>query len=159
MGELTESAIRGMLATLDPHSVYIEPDNSERIQESFDGKFQGIGIQFNIIQDTITVITPISGGPSDQLGIMSGDRIISINDSSAIGYDNQDVVSRLRGEKGTEVTIQIKRPNRNNPLTFNIIRDDIPITTLDTQYMLDDRTGYIKINRLQLPLTMSFLLL
>lgn len=147
MDELTESAIREMLSTLDPHSVYIEPDNSERIQESFDGKFQGIGIQFNIIQDTITVITPISGGPSDQLGIMSGDRIISINDSSAIGFDNQDVVSRLRGEKGTEVTIEVKRPNRSNPLSFNIIRDDIPITTLDTQYMLDDKTGYIKINR------------
>jgi len=147
MDVLTESAIREMLDTLDPHSVYIEPDNSERIQESFDGKFQGIGIQFNIIQDTITVITPISGGPSDQLGITSGDRIISINDSSAIGYDNQDVVSRLRGKKGTEVTIEIKRPNRSNPLTFNIVRDDIPITTLDTQYMLDDETGYIKINR------------
>ena len=147
MDVLTESAIREMLDTLDPHSVYIEPDNSERIQESFDGKFQGIGIQFNIIQDTITVITPISGGPSDQLGITSGDRIISINDSSAIGYDNQDVVSRLRGKKGTEVTIEIKRPNRSNPLTFNIVRDDIPITTLDTQYMLDDKTGYIKINR------------
>jgi len=147
MDELTESAIREMLATLDPHSVYIEPDNSERIQESFDGKFQGIGIQFNIIQDTITVITPISGGPSDQLGIMSGDRIISINDSSAIGYDNQDVVNRLRGEKGTEVTIEVKRPNRSNPMTFNIVRDDIPITTLDTQYMLDNKTGYIKINR------------
>ena len=147
MDELTESAIREMLDTLDPHSVYIEPDNSERIQESFDGKFQGIGIQFNIIQDTITVITPISGGPSDQLGIMSGDRIISINDSSAIGYDNQDVVNKLRGEKGTEVTIEVKRPNRQQPLSFNIIRDDIPITTLDTSYMLDNQTGYIKINR------------
>lgn len=147
MNELTESAIREMLDTLDPHSVYIEPDNSERIQESFDGKFQGIGIQFNIIQDTITVITPISGGPSDQLGIMSGDRIISINDTSAIGYDNQDVVNRLRGEKGTEVTIEVKRPNRNSPMSFNIVRDDIPITTLDTQYMLDNQTGYIKINR------------
>lgn len=147
MDELTESAIREMLDTLDPHSVYIEPDNSERIQESFDGKFQGIGIQFNIIQDTITVITPISGGPSDQLGIMSGDRIISINDSSAIGFDNQDVVNKLRGEKGTEVTIEVKRPNRQQPLTFNIIRDDIPITTLDTSYMLDEQTGYIKINR------------
>lgn len=147
MDELTESAIREMLSTLDPHSVYIEPDNSERIQENFDGKFQGIGIQFNIIQDTITVITPISGGPSDQLGIMSGDRIISINDSSAIGFDNQDVVSRLRGKKGTEVSIEVKRPNRNSPLTFNIVRDDIPITTLDTHYMLDNDTGYIKINR------------
>lgn len=147
MDKLTESAIREMLKTLDPHSVYIEPDDSDRIQESFDGKFQGIGIQFNIIQDTITVITPISGGPSDQLGIMSGDRIISINDSSAIGFDNEDVIKRLRGEKGSEVSIEVKRPRRSNPLTFNIIRDDIPITTLDTHYMLDDVTGYVKINR------------
>lgn len=147
MDKLTERAIREMLKTLDPHSVYIEPDDSDRIQESFDGKFQGIGIQFNIIQDTITVITPISGGPSDQLGIMSGDRIISINDSSAIGFDNEDVIKRLRGEKGSEVSIEVKRPRRSNPLTFNIIRDDIPITTLDTHYMLDDMTGYIKINR------------
>lgn len=147
MDKLTERAIREMLKTLDPHSVYIEPDDSDRIQESFDGKFQGIGIQFNIIQDTITVITPISGGPSDQLGIMSGDRIISINDSSAIGFDNEDVIKRLRGEKGSEVSIEVKRPRRSNPLSFNIIRDDIPITTLDTHYMLDDMTGYIKINR------------
>lgn len=147
MDKLTERAIREMLKTLDPHSVYIEADDSDRIQESFDGKFQGIGIQFNIIQDTITVITPISGGPSDQLGIMSGDRIISINDSSAIGFDNEDVIKRLRGEKGSEVSIEVKRPRRSNPLTFNIIRDDIPITTLDTHYMLDDVTGYVKINR------------
>src|SRR6056297_1947095 len=147
MAKLTETSIREMLKTLDPHSVYIEAEDSERIQEEFAGKFQGIGIQFNIIQDTITVITAISGGPSDQLGIMSGDRIISIDDSSAIGYDNEDVMRRLRGEKGTQVTIEVKRPNRSNPLTFNIVRDDIPITTLDTQYMLDDQTGYIKINR------------
>lgn len=147
MDELTESAIRSMLGTLDPNSIYIEPKSSERIQEEFDGKFQGIGISFNIIQDTITVITSIPGGPSDQLGIISGDRIISINDSSAVGYDNQDVISRLRGEKGTEVTVGIKRPNRSNPLTFNITRDEIPLTTLDTQYMLDEQTGYIKINR------------
>ncbi|MEX2435280.1 MAG: PDZ domain-containing protein, partial [Balneolaceae bacterium] len=103
MNRLTEKSITEMLSTLDPHSVYIEPEDSDRIEEEFAGKFQGIGIQFNIIQDTITVITAISGGPSDQLGIMSGDRIISINDSSAIGYDNEDVIRRLRGEKGTEV--------------------------------------------------------
>lgn len=147
MDKLTERAIKEMLQTLDPHSVYIEPEDSDRIQESFDGKFQGVGIQFNIIQDTITVITPISGGPSDQLGIMSGDRIVSIDDSSAVGFSNEDVMRSLRGEKGTEVKIEVVRPSSSNPLTFNIVRDDIPITTLDTHYMLDDQTGYIKINR------------
>ena len=147
MSRLTESAIRGMLSLLDPHSVYIEPEDSERIQEDFSGKFQGIGVQFNIIQDTITVITAISGGPSDQLGIMSGDRIISIDDSSAIGFQNEDVIRKLRGQKGTEVDVTIKRPNNSNPLKFTIVRDDIPLTTIDTSYMLDDRTGYVKLNR------------
>lgn len=147
MDKLTERAIREMLKTLDPHSTYIEPEDSERVQEEFAGKFQGIGIQFNIIQDTITVITPISGGPSDQLGIMSGDRIISINDTSAVGYTNEDVMKRLRGEKGTTVDVDILRPRNNDPISFTIERDDIPLTTLDSYYMLDERTGYIKINR------------
>lgn len=147
MNELTERSIREMLKTLDPHSVYIEPEDSDRIQEEFDGKFQGIGIQFNIMQDTITVITPISGGPSDKLGIMSGDRIISIDDTSAVGYSNEDVMHRLRGEKGTDVKIEVLRPRNSSPISFRITRDDIPITTLDSYYMLDERTGYIKINR------------
>jgi carboxyl-terminal processing protease len=147
MAQLTETSIREMLKTLDPHSVYIEADDSERIQEEFAGKFQGIGIQFNIIQDTITVITAISGGPSDQLGIMSGDRIISIDDSSAIGYDNEDVMRRLRGEKGTKVDVEILRPSSSNPMNLTIERDDIPLTTIDTEYMVDDQSGYVKINR------------
>jgi len=147
MSKLTESSIKSMLRTLDPHSVYIEKDDSDRIQEEFAGKFQGIGIQFNIIQDTITVITAISGGPSDQLGIMSGDRVISINDSSAIGFNNEDVMRRLRGEKGTKVDVEILRPKSSSPIKLTIVRDDIPITTIDTHYMLDDNTGYIKINR------------
>lgn len=147
MGNLVEASIRSMLSTLDPHSVYIEPEESERIQEEFEGKFQGIGIQFNVLNDTITVVTPISGGPSDQLGILSGDRIIAINDTSAIGYNNQEVVRRLRGEKGTEVDVTIHRPGNPKNLDFTIVRDDIPLTTIDTAYMLDDKTGYVKINR------------
>jgi len=147
MQRLTEEAIKGMFTVLDPHSVYIKAEDSERIQEDFDGRFQGIGIQFNIIEDTITVITAISGGPSDQLGIMSGDRIVAIDDSSAIGFTNDDVVNKLRGPKGTEVKVTIKRPRTSSPLNFNIERDDIPLTTLDTHYMIDERSGYIKINR------------
>jgi len=147
MDKLVESSIRQMLSTLDPHSVYIEAEESDNIQEQFEGKFQGVGIQFNIIQDTITVITPISGGPSDQLGIMSGDRIVEINDTSAVGFDNEDVIQRLRGEKGTSVDVTIQRPRTSKPLNYTIIRDDIPITTVDSNYMLDGQTGYIKINR------------
>lgn len=147
MYALTEEAVRGMFGSLDPHSVYIEQENTERIQEDFEGRFQGIGIQFNIISDTITVITPISGGPSDHLGILSGDRIVEIEDSSAVGLSTDEVVSKLRGPKGTEVSVTIKRPHTPSPLRFTIERDDIPLTTVDTHYMTDDVTGYVKINR------------
>ena len=147
MTKLTEYAIRGLFSTLDPHSVYIEPDDSERVQEEFAGKFQGIGVQFNIIQDSITVVTAISGGPSDQLGIRSGDRIVAIEDSNAVGFTNEQVLNSLRGEKGSKVRVTIVRPGVSSPLFFTIERDDIPLYTVDASYMLDERTGYIKINR------------
>ena len=147
MNRLTEEAIKGMFSTLDPHSIYIEPEDNEQIQAEFAGKFQGIGVQFQVIEDTITVVTAISGGPSDQLGIRSGDRIIAIEDSSAIGFTNEMVVNRLRGEKGSKVKVTVKRPNVNQPINFVITRDDIPLYTVDTSYMLDEKTGYIKINR------------
>lgn len=147
MTKRTEDAIQRMFRELDPHSIYIEPEISEAIEDEFAGKFQGIGVQFNVIQDTITVITPISGGPSDQLGIRSGDRIIAINDSSAIGFTNEDVRQALRGPKGSEVDVTIKRPHQSSLLDFTIIRDDIPLYTVDTSYMLDEKTGYVKINR------------
>jgi len=147
MTKLTEAAIKGMFSELDPHSIYIEPENSDDVEESFAGKFQGIGVQFQIIEDTITVVSAISGGPSDRLGIQSGDRIIAINDSSAVGFTNEKVLKNLRGEKGTEVDVTIKRPGSEQLLDFTIIRDDIPLYTVDTSYMLDKKTGYIKINR------------
>jgi len=147
MVELTEAAIRGMFEELDPHSIYIEPENSDDVEESFAGKFQGIGVQFQVIDDTITVVSAISGGPSDRLGIQSGDRIIAIDDSSSVGFTNEQVIKHLRGEKGTEVDVTIKRPGSDQLLDFTIIRDDIPLYTVDTSYMLDKKTGYIKINR------------
>lgn len=147
MGKLTEAAIRGMFSTLDPHSVYIEPEDNEQIQAEFAGKFQGIGVQFQIIEDSITVITAISGGPSEQLGIRSGDRIIEIEDSSSVGFTNEMVLRRLRGEKGSKVDITVKRPGSKDPINFTITRDDIPLYTIDASYMLDDQTGYIKVNR------------
>lgn len=147
MTERTEMALKQMFQGLDPHSIYIEPEVSDAIEEEFAGKFQGIGVQFNVIQDTITVVTAISGGPSDQLGIRSGDRIIAINDSSAIGFTNEDVRNNLRGPKGSTVDVTIKRPHTDQLLEFTITRDDIPLYTVDTSYMLDKKTGYVKINR------------
>ena len=147
MTKLTEFAIRGMFSTLDPHSVYIEPEDSEVDQQNFAGKFQGIGVQFNVLNDTITVVTAIAGGPSDQLGIRSGDRIVQIGDTSAVGFENEMVMKHLRGEKGTKVRVGIVRPGVPDILYFTITRDDIPLYTIDTSYMLDAMTGYIKINR------------
>lgn len=147
MTKHTENALESMFRSLDPHSIYIEPKTSDAIEDEFAGKFQGVGIQFNVIQDTITVVTAISGGPSDQLGILSGDRIIAINDSSAIGFSNEEVRNHLRGPKGSKVDVTIKRPHVKERLEFTITRDDIPLYTVDTSYMLDQQTGYVKINR------------
>jgi len=142
----TDEAIIGMFAMLDPHSNYLEPERTEREQEQFSGRFQGIGVQFDIIDDTITVISAISGGPSDKLGIQSGDRIIQIDDTSAVGFTNTQVVNHLRGPKGTTVDVVVRRPRMNNPLNFTITRDDIPLYTVDASYMLDENTGYLKIS-------------
>ncbi|MFW6347886.1 MAG: S41 family peptidase, partial [Cyclonatronaceae bacterium] len=144
---LTEEALAGMFSSLDPYTTYIDPDQSDRVRESFDGKFQGIGVQFEIIADSITVISAISGGPSDQLGIRSGDRIISIDDENAVGFSQEDVLNTLRGPKNSKVDIGVKRPGESQVMDFTITRDDIPLYTIDTSYMLDERTGYIKVNR------------
>ena len=147
MTQRTEDALESMFRGLDPHSIYIEPKLSENIDDEFSGKFQGIGVQFNVIQDTITVITAIAGGPSDQLGIRSGDRIIKINGESAIGFDNEDVRNHLRGPKGSKVDVTIKRPNVSELLHFTITRDNIPLYSIGASYMLDEKTGYIKIDK------------
>ncbi len=147
MDKMTEAAIRGMFYHLDPHSIYIDPLENKRISEEFKGKFFGIGVQFDIINDTITVISPLSGGPSEKLGIQAGDRIVTIDGKSAIGFTTDQVVNTLRGPKNSIVEVGIKRPHEPNLLHFKIKRDDIPLTTIDTDYMLDSRTGYIKINR------------
>ena len=147
MTKRTEDAIGGIFNALDPHSTYIEPKTSEQIEDNFAGKFQGIGIQFDVIKDTITVVTAISGGPSDELGIISGDRIIKIDGESAIGYSNNKVIETLRGPKDSQVDVTIKRPGVKTRLNFTITRDDIPLYTVLASYMLDKETGYIKISR------------
>lgn len=146
---LVDDAIKTVLQDLDPHSVYIPVEDVERANEGLEGNFEGIGIQFNILRDTITVVSPISGGPSEKLGIMAGDKIVSIEGENVAGtgITNQDVAAKLRGDKGTKVNVGIKRRGTDGALDFEIIRDKIPIFSLDAAYMATDKVGYIKLNR------------
>jgi len=146
---LVDDAIKTVLQDLDPHSVYIPADDVQKANEGLEGNFEGIGIQFNILRDTITVVSPISGGPSEKLGIMAGDKIVSIEGENVAGtgITNQDVTAKLRGDKGTKVNVGIKRRGTKGALDFEIIRDKIPIFSLDAAYMATDKVGYIKLNR------------
>jgi carboxyl-terminal processing protease len=145
--KLTESAINGMLSTLDPHSIYIPAKAFERVAEDFRGKFEGIGISFRVLNDTITVIETIGGGPSARLGILANDRIVKINDTSAIGYKDEQVVARLRGPKGTKVTVTIVRPGVKEPLVYEIIRDEISIVSVTAAFMYNNEVGYISVDK------------
>ncbi|MDE3059320.1 MAG: S41 family peptidase [Bacteroidota bacterium] len=145
--KLTDAAINGLLSQLDPHSIYIPPSQLKRVTEDFRGKFEGIGIEFAIVNDTITVVQPIGGGPSAQLGIMANDKIVKIDDSSAIGFSNDQVMQHLRGPKGTKVAVTIVRPGVKEPLDFVIIRDVIPLYSVDNATMLNEGVGYIRVNR------------
>ncbi|NOY06301.1 MAG: S41 family peptidase [Chlorobi bacterium] len=145
--KLVASAIRGMLKDLDPHSVYIPPKQLEKIQEDFRGSFEGIGIEFNILHDTLTVVTPIFGGPSEKVGIQAGDKIIAIDGEECIGITNQEVQKKLRGPKGTKVRVTIVRIGVPNPLEFEITRDKIPLYSVDAAFITDDDVGYVTINR------------
>ncbi len=146
---LVEQAINNILGELDPHSNYISLKQLRAVTEQLEGNFEGIGIEFLILEDTITVVSPISGGPSEAVGILAGDKIVEIEDSLIIGADieNNDVIERLRGEKGTQVTIGILRGDEDKVREFSITRDKIPMNSVDIGYMLDGKTGYIKINR------------
>ncbi len=146
---LVESAINKMLADLDPHSVYIPADEVARANEGLEGNFEGIGIQFNIMHDTIIVVSPIAGGPSEKLGIMPGDKIVSIEgvNVAGVGIKNSDVTEKLRGQKDTRVNVGIRRSGIDEAMEFEIIRDKIPIHSLDAAYMATDKIGYIKLNR------------
>jgi len=147
--KLTEEAIVKVLAELDPHSVYISKDEVKAMNEPLQGSFSGVGIQFNILRDTLMVVATIPGGPSEKAGLRASDRIIKIDDElvAGVGLKNSGVVKRLRGDKGTEVKLFIQRKNESDLLEFLIIRDDIPIFSLDASYMLNKHVGYIKLNR------------
>ncbi len=145
--KLVEAAINGMLSKLDPHSVYIPAKQMESVEESFRGDFDGIGIEFQIVNDTLTVVSPITGGPSEALGIKSGDRIIKINDESAVGITNDEVRNKLRGKAGTKVNVTILRHGVKNPIDYEIIRDKIPLYSVDTHFMINDKIGYVSVSR------------
>ena len=148
-GKLVESAIVKMLEDLDPHSTYSDPEEVKRLNEPLVGNFDGIGIQFNMVTDTLFVIQPVSGGPSEKVGILAGDRIIEVNDTVIAGVkmSTDEVMRRLRGPKGSKVTVKVLRAGAEELLPFTIKRDKIPVYSLDASYMVDKRIGYIRINR------------
>ena len=147
--KLTEKAIIQTLRELDPHSAYIPQKSVEKSNEPLEGSFEGVGITFQLFKDTILVVAPIPGGPSDKVGIMAGDKIVTVDGENAFGKDisNNWVIEHLRGKKGTSVIVGIHRKGNNALIDFEIIRDKIPINSLDAAFMLDENTGYIKLNR------------
>lgn len=147
--ELAESAINKILDELDPHSNYISPEEMGDLLESMQGNFNGIGIEFMIVEDTINVVAPLVGGPSEEAGVQSGDKIIYVEDSLVAGPTAKDLnpATLLRGEKGTKVNIRVQRFGQSNLLPFTITRDEIPMRSVDASYLLNEKTGYVKINR------------
>lgn len=146
---IVDEAIRAMLKTLDPHSAYSTPEETKALNEPLAGNFSGIGISFNMASDTLYVISTIAGGPSERFGILPGDRIMLVNDTLIAGVKmkNSDIMRRLRGPKGTTVNVKVKRRNVPDLIDFALVRDDIPIYSVDASYMADPKTGYIRISR------------
>jgi len=147
--KLVDDAIEHMLEKLDPHSTYIPISERTEVNENLQGNFEGIGIEFNIFHDTLVVVSALSGGPSEAVGLRSGDKIVKIGDKvvAGTGLTNSQVMKLLKGPKGTTAVLQVVRKNEKNPMEFTIIRDKIPQVSVDVAYMIDPEIGYIKINR------------
>ena len=145
--KLVEDAIRGMLEKLDPHSTYATPKEVKELNEPLNGNFEGIGVQFNMMQDTLMVIQPVTNGPSEKVGIIAGDRIISVNDTAIAGVNmsKEEIMKRLRGPKGTKVRLGIVRSGIKEKLEFTVVRDKIPVHSIDATYMIRPGIGYIRI--------------
>ncbi len=147
---LLEASIPDIIAKLDPHSMYIPASDLQQVNEELDGSFSGVGISFTVVSDTIIVNEVISGGPAQKVGLLPGDRIVTINDSVAVGenWPQQRILKTLRGEKGSEVVLGIMRPSSPGKIyPYTVVRGDIPVTSIDASYMLDDSTGYVKVNK------------
>lgn len=145
--KMTEASLRGMLEGLDPHSTYATPKEVKSFNESLDGEFEGVGIQFNILEDTLVVIQPVIKGPSEKVGIIAGDRVISVNDTAIAGVkmSKEEIMMRLRGPKGTNVKLGIIRSGVKDVVYFNVTRDKIPVKSIDAVYMIRPQIGYIRI--------------
>ncbi len=156
--KLTEKAIVSVLSELDPHSMYMSKDEVEKMNEPLVGNFEGIGISFNIFKDTLLVLSTISGGPSEKVGLMAGDRIIEVDKKNiaGTGLKNSDVFDLLRGSKGTVVELKVQRKHSPGLLDFSIVRDKIPIYSLDASYMINKSTGLIKLNKFSATTTDEF---
>lgn len=146
---VVQEAIIAMLKTLDPHSTYSTPEETRELTEPLNGNFSGIGIRFQMVNDTLYIIESVANGPSERLGIQAGDRIISCNDTiiSGVGMKNNDILKILRGPKGTEANLKVKRKNVDKLLNFRVIREDIPIYSVDATFMANDSVGYVNISR------------
>ena len=147
--QLVEDVMPKIIGELDPHSAYIPAKDLESVNEELEGSFGGIGVQFSILNDTITVVSVISGGPSEKVGILPGDRIIAVNDTSFVGKEitNEKVMGKLRGPKGSQVNLSIKRASSKTPLEFDVVRGDIPVNSVDVSFKINEKTGYLKISK------------
>ena len=146
-GKLVEDGIRGMLEKLDPHSSYLTAKEVKEANEPLQGNFEGIGVQFNMVEDTLLVIQPVTDGPSERAGIMAGDRIVKVNDTIIAGVkmSKEEIMKRLRGPKDTKVRLGVVRRGITDTLSFTIIRDKIPVKSIDATYMIRPKVGYIRI--------------
>ena len=149
MNEIVEKTIPQLLSNLDPHTVYIPAKDLSSVNEELDGSFSGIGISFFLLNDTVRIIEVLSGGPSEKVGLMAGDKIVSINDSTFTGpeINNQEVFNKLRGLRGTNVKLGITRNTSEKILYYDITRGEIPLVSIDASYMVDKEIGYIRIDK------------
>lgn len=145
--QLIEKAITEVLQQLDPHSSYLTAEEMVGVRETFDGSFSGIGIEFNVLHDTIIVVNVIAGGPSEAVGLLPNDRIVTVDGKNVVGTKQMEVPKLLRGPKDSRVELEVIRAGYGQPLDFSIVRDNIPINTVDAAYKLDSTTGYIRVNR------------
>lgn len=147
--KLVENAINGMLEKLDPHSSYSDPEETKKMNEPLEGNFEGIGVQFNVLEDTLVVIQPTTKGPSERAGIIAGDRIVKVDDVTIAGVkmDRDSIMKKLRGPKGTKVDLTVVRHGVKEQLVFNVTRDKIPVNTIDAVYMIAPKVGYIHLDR------------
>ena len=147
--KITEKAVSSMLTELDPHSLYIPAKDVQRTNEGLQANFEGVGISFQIVDDTISVTDVIVGGPSEHVGLMIGDKLLKVDDTVATfkGVNNNFVFRHLRGKKGTVVNLTVKRQGIDKPLEFRIVRDKVPIYSIDTYFMVEDEVGYIRLAR------------